>query len=184
MAPIAPSFSLKRVRSCNCSLLEAAHLQQRHQEGQRGLCSLVFVGSIRMKTISTAAGGGVVQGSFQVVVSQEPIERRPSSGMPMFISGGAICFQTGRHRRTSLQRLLVEPSFIASLAKEALGADRKKVSVDVAALLFFKPVERLQACRKPFFVGGTGARQQQCLRQAGHWNMTSSLQTNSNPACG
>ena len=153
------------------NVLELPHLQKRHQEGQRGLRSLVFVGPIGMKTIATAAGAGVVQGGFQIVISQKPIERRPSLGVPTFISGGAIGFQACRDCRTCFQRLLIEPSFFARFAIEALRADRYKVSVHGAALLFLKPFQRLQAGREPFLVRCARARQQSGPATTGHWNM-------------
>ena len=37
------------------NIRELPHLQKRHQEGQRGLRSLILIGPVRMKSISTTA---------------------------------------------------------------------------------------------------------------------------------
>src|SRR5208337_24099 len=124
------------------------------------LRSLILVGPVRMKSISTAACGGVVQGGFQVVISEKPIERSPSLGAPMLVSGRTIGFETCRNCCTCLYRLLVETGFFSRLAVEALRADGNKVAVHVAALLRRKPLQRLEASRKQLFVRGTRARQQ------------------------
>src|SRR5271166_1270555 len=113
-----------------------------------------------MKTISTAARAGVIQGGFQVVISQKPIERSPGLHAPTLISGCAIRFETCRNGCTCLHRLLVETSFFARLAVETLRADRDKVAVHVAALLRRKPLQRLEASRKQLFVRGARACQQ------------------------
>ena len=80
----------RRDLRCSRRSLKLPHLQQCHQERQRGLRSLVFIGPVGMKTISTTAGGGVVQGGFQIVISQKPIERGPRLRAPLLISGRAI----------------------------------------------------------------------------------------------
>src|ERR1017187_9511797 len=113
-----------------------------------------------MKTISTAAGAGVVQGGLQVVISQEPIECSPSLRAPMLIAGGAIRFQTSRNGGTCLNRLLIETSFSPRLTEEPLGADRDEVAIHVAALLRRKPPQRPEPSRKQLFVRSARAGQQ------------------------
>ncbi len=131
-----------QVLSGDLNVLELPHLQKRHQEGQRGLRSLILVCPIRMKAISTATGAVVVQGSFQVVISQEPIERSPRLCAPPFIASRTIRLQACRDCRTCFQRLLIEAGFPASLlAIKTLRPDRYKVSVHGAALLFPKPLQ-------------------------------------------
>src|SRR5271165_7291059 len=75
------------------NVLELPHLQKRHQEGKRGLRSLIFVCPVRVKAIATSAGAGIVQGGFQIVISQEPVERSPSLRAPLFIASRTICLQ-------------------------------------------------------------------------------------------
>src|SRR5271157_981754 len=118
-----------------------------------------------MKTIATSARGVVIQGGFQVVISQKPIECSPSLRAPTLVTGCAIRFETCRNCCTCLYRLLIETSFLARLAVETLRADRDKVAVHVAALLRSKPVQRLEASRKQRFVRGARACQQERLGQ-------------------
>src|ERR1017187_10700145 len=113
-----------------------------------------------MKTISTAAGAGVVQGGLQVVVSQEPIECSPSLRAPMLIAGGAIRFQTSRNGGTCLNRLLIETSLFTRLTVETLRADRDEVAIHVAELLRRKTTPKLEASRKQLFVRSARAGQQ------------------------
>src|ERR1017187_8240261 len=113
-----------------------------------------------MKTISTAAGTGVASGGLPVVISQKPIECSPGLLAPMLIAGGAIRFEICRNCRTCLHRLLIETSFFTRLAVETLRADRDEVAIHVAALLRRKPLQRLEASRKPLFVGSACACQQ------------------------
>src|ERR1019366_10698193 len=118
-----------------------------------------------MKTISTAAGAGVVHGGLQVVISRDPIECSPGLRAPMLIAGGAIRFQTSRNGCTCLNRLLIETSLFTRLAVETLRADRDEVAIHVAALLRRKPPQRLEASRKQLFVRSARAGQQYRLGQ-------------------
>src|SRR5579862_9350772 len=75
-------------------ILELPHLQKRHQKGQRRLRTLILVWAVRMKSIATTAGAGVVQGGFQVVIAQKPIERSPGLPAPTRFTGCTIRLQT------------------------------------------------------------------------------------------
>src|ERR1700724_3621518 len=102
---------------------QATHFDQRHQEGQGRLCSLVLIHSLRVQSISTTAGDGIVEGNLQVILPQKPVEGRPGAGTPPVISGCAIRFEARGDGATCFHWLLIEASFLASLAVEPLGTD-------------------------------------------------------------
>lgn len=58
---------------CAIGLFERAHLQEGHQKGQRGFRSLIFIGSVGVEAISTAASRRIVECDLEIVVSQEPV---------------------------------------------------------------------------------------------------------------
>ena len=59
------------------SCLQRAHFQQCHQERQRGFRSLILIGAVGMQAVPATAGFRIVKRKLEIVVAQEPVERRP-----------------------------------------------------------------------------------------------------------
>src|SRR5229473_1588619 len=147
--------------------LQLAHFQERHQKGQGGFCSLIFIGAVGVQTVSTSAGSGVIECDLQIVVSQEPIECGPSFFAPAALSGCAISLQACGDDRAGFDGLLVEAGLLGRLGIEALRADRHEMTFYFATLQGDEPIQGFESRRNHFFVPGAYTRSHQSLGQTG-----------------
>src|SRR5277367_4523807 len=142
------------------------HFQKRHQERQRGFRSLIFVGSVRMQSVSATACSGIVQRDLKIVVSKEPIERGPRLFAPAALPSCLIGLQARRNRRARLHRLLIEAGLLRCLGIKALRTNGHKVALYLASLKRHQPVQRLKSRRQHLFVPRAYSRTHQCLWQS------------------
>src|SRR5690242_10129821 len=120
-----------------------------------------------MQSIPATAGAGVVQSNLQIVVTQEPIERRPCLFAPAVLSRHAISFQACRNDRASFERLLNEPRFLGLLGIDALRTNWCELTFVFAPLNRCQPMQGLEPGRFHFRVSAAGPRSQEGLRQSG-----------------
>src|SRR5207248_10480345 len=99
------------------------------QERRSRFCSLIFIHSLRMQTVSATTGGGIVQGNLQIIVAQEPVECRPSLFEPTIIPGCTISFETRGNSSPGFHRLLVKTRFLAFFAIEPFRPDGHKIVI-------------------------------------------------------
>src|SRR5439155_12857394 len=97
-----------RLSILKAPIFQLTHLHYIHLIKKYRFRTLVFIGSIRMQTVSTSAGRVIVESDLQVVVSQDPIEGGPRLFHPAAFSRSTISLQASRYHGTSFDRLLIE----------------------------------------------------------------------------
>ena len=146
--------------------LRVLHIEERHEEGDGGFRSLIFVHAIRMKAISAASGDCVVERDLQVVLSEKPAKGRPRFVEPELLAGDLVRLETGSDGRAGLDRLLIEARLLASLGIKTSGADGHEDMGIVAMLLGQQPAERLAPDLDHPLILAAPSGEQECLRQS------------------
>jgi hypothetical protein len=90
---------------------------------KRGFRPLIFVGPVGMQAVSTTTSGRIVNREIQIIAAAEPIEGAPGFNAPAFVFGDSVCFEAGRHRGLSLDRLLIEARTLAASPIETVRAN-------------------------------------------------------------
>ena len=133
-------------------ILPACAFPASHQEGQRGLRALIFVGSVGMQAVAATAGGRIIESNLKIVVSQEPIEGRPCLFAPAALSRNAISLQACGDGRAGFHRLLVKAGLFCILGIEAVRSDRHKMTLHFTALNRPSASQALRVPPKPSLV--------------------------------
>src|SRR4029077_10250018 len=99
--PISRSFTRPKVTPCLSELFlssvgffQRTHFQERHQKGQSGFRSLIFICAVGMQAVSTSAGSRIVERDLKIIVSQKPVERGPCLFAPVALPRSAIGLRT------------------------------------------------------------------------------------------
>src|SRR5271169_1910215 len=150
----------------NVCFFQLTHFEKRHQEGQGRFGSLIFISPVGMQAISTSTRGRVVQSNLQVVVAEEPVERRPCRLAPAALPCGTIRLQIGRDGGAGFDRLLIKASLFGFRGVETVRADGNEMAFGLATLHCRQPFERFEPGGYHGFVCAPHSRANQCLRQS------------------
>src|SRR5437870_2110046 len=115
-----------------------------------------------MQTIAATAGLWIIEGPFQLVLTEEPIKGGPRSLGPLHISSDVARFQASPNHRAGLHGLLIEDRLRTASYVESVGSDRREISFS-RTLLGYEEGQRAKPGRDHFVVIHPCSRYKQCL---------------------
>src|SRR5580698_6028231 len=98
-----------------------------------------------MQSIAAATCDGIIKRKLQVVISQEPVERRPSFASPPVVTRHPVSLQTSRHCASGFNGLLIETCLFAALVIKALRTNGYEMTVGFAMLRRQEPIQCFEA---------------------------------------
>src|SRR6478735_11719423 len=123
---------------------ERLNFDQRAEERQRRLRTLVQVHTVDVQAVATTARVWIVDAGVEIVVAQEPAKRAARLDHPKAVSRDLVGLTTSGDGSVRLQRLLVEASTRLTLTIETVRTNGSEVTA-LSALLFDQPAQRFQA---------------------------------------
>src|ERR1017187_1239595 len=144
--------------------LGCLQFEQRHQERERRLRSLVFVHPVRMKAVSTTASYWVIESNLQIVLTKKPAEDTLGFLEPLSLFSQFVDLKAGRDCRTRLDRLLIESRLLISFHEETSRPNWHENLCIVAVLLCNKPFEGIHSGLDRALIVASPPRQNQGLR--------------------